>query len=547
MNLFVVGWSAEQPVDAAAGRGALAALLERLPFFPGAAIETWVSPGGRSAAAWVQHSPELVGGVSYANTSRERIDLWSGHRAGRFAAVSASDAGLATDTDPMGSYPLYESHGGGAHWISNNPHLLRAGDSTEPAVIASLIAGGWSLSGDPLYSGVRRRPDEGIALDEIAAMPGRGLDPQAAADDLTEVTRALMDWPGRPNVVPVTAGRDSRLVLAAAMRTGLPFATNTGGRPGDPDVDAGRRLAVIAQADHELIADDPHGALHAHWRRAAELLALTAGGTASLADAVGFPHGPREGPLPLWHSGQGGEIARGYYARVRGSTRAALTDSIHTVFAARRPGRREPLNSDGDALVRDQIGGWVGDVLAAGASPDDVPDLFYLQKRMGTWAGPTHGAVEYVRDTTSPLWHSRMLPHLLALPARDRAAEGFHHRVLALLSPELAAAPGWFDPPSPLRRRVDRGRSLARKVAAEARRRALWTRTPVAVPAPGTAAEDPFARVLADVRRAVLDHTSHPAWTLLDRNRTESLLTRDPAALDEVSRYYVWRLATVFG
>ena len=37
----------------------------------------------------------------------------------------------------------------------------------------------------------------------------------------------------------------------------------------------------------------------------------------------------------------------------------------------------------------------------------------------------------------------------------------------------------------------------------------------------------------------------HPAWEVLDRARVESLLTRAPGALDTMSRYYVWRLATV--
>ena len=367
---------------------------------------------------------------------------------------------------------------------------------------------------------------------------GRGLDARKAADDLVETTRALMDWPGRPNVVPVTAGRDSRLVLAAATRTGMPFEANTGGRPGDPDVDVGRELAQIAGVPHALIPDDPHGSLHEHWRRAAELLELTTGGTASLADAVGFPFGPRPGPLPLWHSGQGGEIARAYYSRVRGDNEEELTASLYDAFAMRAPGRREPLNADGEALVREQIGTWVRDVLDAGAKPVDVPDLFYLYKRMGTWAGPTHGAVEYVRDTTSPLWHERMLPHLLALPAADRAAERFHHEVLNLLSPELAQAPGWFQPTTRLQRRVRRARHLTRRAVEEARRR---TSRGGAAPA----AADPFVEVQSELKPVVRDQPGHAAWALLDRTRTEALL--NDANPDEVGRYYLWRIATLFG
>ena len=537
MNLFVAGWSDVRPVEASAARRKLESVLERLPFFPGRSIETWSGPGGRSAAAWIAHSPE------YADVQPERIELWSGHPEGRFARVAATDEGIVVDQDTMGSYPVYEA----GDWISNNPTALRDDAAgPDPSVIASMVAGGWSLSGDPAWRGVRRQRDGLIALEEILPLIGRGLDARAAATELTDVTRSLMDWPGRPNVVPVTAGRDSRLVLAAATATGIPFTTNTGGRPGEPDVDIGRHLAAIARADHWLIPDDTYGALHSHWRRAAELLEYTTGGTASLADAVGFPHGPREGPLPLWHSGQGGEIARGYYARVGGRSREALADSLYAAFAMRRPGRREPLNDDGEALVRDQIATWAGEVLDAGARPEDVPDLFYLLKRMGTWAGPTHGAVEYVRDTTSPLWHRRMLPHLLALPARDRAAERFHHEVLNELSPELAAVPGWFEPTTPLRRRARRARALAHKALAEARRRTRRRRTSP-IPSPSVPA-DPFAPVLTGLREEILaTDTTHPAWSVVDRTRTEQLLTRDAAALDEVGRYYAWRLATVFG
>ena len=542
MNLFVVGWSAERPVDPP--RAALEELRDRLGFFPGRPVETWSCR--RAAAAWVRHEPERVGGVEYADVSPERLTLWSGHLAGRFARVTATAAGVERDADRMGAYPLYAASAGGIEWTSNNPSILASlagAAGLWHGAVASLVAGGWSLSGDPAFAGVRRVPSA-LGLSDAVALIGAGLDPEAAADELTDVTRTLMDWPGRPNVVPVTAGRDSRLVLAAAMRAGVDFSANTGGRPGEPDVDVGRRLAQVAGVAHELIADDPHGALHSHWRRAAELLWLSQGGAASLADAVGFPLGPREGPLPLWHSGQGGEIARAYYSRARGSTPDALADSLYAVFAGRRPGRREPLGEEGERAVRDQIAAWVGDALDAGAQPEDVPDLFYLFKRMGTWAGPTHGAVEFVRDTTSPLWHERMLRHLLALPAGERAAEQFHVRVLKRLAPELADAPGWPAPASPLRCRADRGRAFAAKATRYAARRTR-ARLPRRRHA-GTEA-DPFAAILRDVRDAVLSQPGHPAWPVLDRARVESLLTADAASLDEVSRYYVWRLATLFG
>jgi hypothetical protein len=273
-------------------------------------------------------------------------------------------------------------------------------------------------------------------------------------------------------------------------------------------VEIGRELARVAGVPWSPIEHDPHGSVTSDWRRAAELLWLTSSGTASLADAAGFPFGPRPDPLPLWHSGQGGEIARAYYGT------GGDADSLYRAFVGRRPGRTEILGADGERLVRAQI-----DAFAEEAGPDRLPDLFYLHRRMGTWAGPTHGAVEFVRDTTSPLWSRRLLPDLLG------AGGEFHRQVLERLAPQLLDIP------------FESTRSLPRKVAAELRRRVR----------PAPAPDDPFARILPEIRDAVLSQPDHPAWQVLDRPRVESLLASRAAALDTMSRYYAWRLATVFG
>ncbi|MDQ3936853.1 MAG: hypothetical protein M3340_19740, partial [Actinomycetota bacterium] len=58
---------------------------------------------------------------------------------------------------------------------------------------------------------------------------------------------------------------------------------------------------------------------------------------------------------------------------------------------------------------------------------------------------------------------------------------------------------------------------------------------------------DPFDRILPEIRDTVLSQPDHQAWAVLDRARTERLLGSPPGALDTMSRYYAWRLATVFG
>ena len=211
-----------------------------------------------------------MGGVPYALAERDRLALfsgrpirWTGDREadgrgpidprhfiegpdssaldGRFVAVRCDDARGELDviTDPVGAYPIYETQVEEVHWLSNNAELLRDLRGTrelDPAALAAVLGGGWSLRGDPVWAGVKRG-GAGFAADRLAPLFGAGFDADRAAALLTAATRALADWPGRPNVVPITGGRDSRLVLAAARRAGgwcAARAKTTPARAGPP-------------------------------------------------------------------------------------------------------------------------------------------------------------------------------------------------------------------------------------------------------------------------------------------------------------------------
>jgi hypothetical protein len=267
-------------------------------------------------------------------------------------------------------------------------------------------------------------------------------------------------------------------------------------------------------------------------------------GTASLADAAGFPMGPREGPLVLWHTGQGGEIARNYYG---------AAENLYERFTGERPGRPSLLNPEGAERVRAQLQDWTQRNREAGAAPEDLGDLFYLERRMGTWAGPSHGAQEFVRDATSALWSHRLLPHMLGAPVRERALETFHLRVLEQLAPELVDIPfadgtGWAARQGGLQRRIEGGLRFARKArgAVVRRARARLANPAAAAGSAPQAPADHFALALPEIAEVVLSQPAHEAWAVLDRPRVERLLGSPPDGLDEMSRYYVWRLAQVF-
>jgi hypothetical protein len=195
--------------------------------------------------------------------------------------------------------------------------------------------------------------------------------------------------------------------------------------------------------------------------------------------------------------------------------------------------------------VRGRIEVWADEQLAAGARPEELADLFYLTRRMGTWAGATHGAVEWVRDSTSVLWSRRLVPHLLAPPRREREAERFHREVLARLAPELLelrlAGAGWRSG-SRIRRRSRRaGRLVGR--AADGLRDRLSRTDSAAEPDEGDAGADPFNIVRDLVAAAAAARQDHPVFDVLDRSRLDRLVGSSSA--DTMRRYYVWRLATV--
>jgi hypothetical protein len=123
--------------------------------------------------------------------------------------------------------------------------------------------------------------------------------------------------------------------------------------------------------------------------------------------------------------------------------------------------------------------------------------------------------------------------------------------VLQALAPQLVEVPfengrGWPAARSAAALKAERARVLVAKATAEARRRALARHRRAAEAADGGGA-DPFARILAEIRDTVLSQPGHQAWSVLDRGRAERLLSAPAPALDTMSRYYAWRLATVFG
>jgi hypothetical protein len=556
VNLFLIGWSPSGDADAAAAERALGALLERLPFFGGEPIERWLAGSGEVALACVGHPPESVGAVRYVDFDDSGMALYSGRPFrwtgefeadgrgpldprffrrpashwtedldGRFTAARYDDrdGALEVYSDPLGAYPVFSGTADGTRWISNSAELVRTVLGTREidlSVLAALLATGWSLSGEPVWKGVRRLPrgsvltlragvpdsaSELLPLDRVAALPGAGFEPESAARVLVATTAALADWPGRPSVLQLSGGLDSRLLFAAGLRANVEVEVVTYGAPDLPDVRVAGELCAATGTPHELRSADPGGALHVDTGDTARLLGLTSGGAISLEDAGGYFSAPAS-TLPLLFNGQGGEIARAYYGNGEQLARGDLVNQLFRAVAQ----SGEILTAPGRELVVRELDLAVEEALAAGVTPGDVPDVFYLERRMGAWAATGHGCVEYVKgDTICPLWSRRLLEQQLGPSPREREEERFPHATLQALAPELAAIP-------------------------------------YAEPAPRAQRPNGFAAVHTKVAEAIAAHPAHPAWKVLGRDYVRDLLASNPEALEAQQRRHVWRLGTVF-
>jgi hypothetical protein len=492
---------------------------------------------------------------------------------GRAVAARYDDLSATLDlyTDASGAYHVFFGRRAETQWFSNSPELIRriiGGSARDPFVAASLVACGWSLGGQPIWRDVRRLPRgalhrfhpggeehrERLPNATIESFFNSGFREEDAARTLVATVRALVDWPGRPSYVPLTGGRDSRLVFAAALHAETDFEprilVGSAANLESPDVQTarvvsesmGRPLGIERSRSVATVID------------AARVLRLTAPGTLSLDlayAALNRPRGSglcdeysRDTPLALVHSGHAGELARAYYG-AGGSDRKAVARSLYRQVTHAWP--RPPLSREGSHLVQEYIRRWVRREIDAGVSVSNLPDLFYLVERMENWVGASHGFDEYMADLTSPLWTPRLLPHEFGLPANERARELFHFQVLNTLCPELARVPfAASNPPWPTFGRTQdvRGRR-ARRFVAQAHRELNRRYQRLLGRAPDGNRPEVLSETAKLARERAPDR-SDEIWQVLDRRRGLSLLARDPTGLDARSRRTAWRLATVF-
>ncbi|MCG5214625.1 asparagine synthetase B family protein [Streptosporangium soli] len=553
----------------AADKQDLDAWVRRYPLLADRPVRRWASEDGRASCHWVSHDEDQLGGVTYTAAAqgafalfggrpvrwrngeadgRDSIDArgyladpaeWAAELDGRYCVVRADVRAVQVLSDAVGLQPLYRSERDGSVLISNMASLVtppNAGQGVRP--LACLLATGWGMTGEPLAEGVDRIPPGalvtfardgshtvktyGPAYREIfAAKP----DYDEAARLMVSLARAFADWPGRPRLLALSGGRDSRVIAAALRRAEVtPSAITVAfsgqmGYPATGDVLLGNRIAGQLGLEHTIRTVGVNAALYSRLPSVLDVLRLTSPGTTALNDIMDIKLEKVHGPLPLMFDGVAGEIARGGFESylegdpLRGTTVDEMTDAILGMVVMGNPA---PLvNAEAMALLRAWVHEFVSTQVDEGVKLEDVPDALHLH-RQATWHGPNVTNREHREDAVSMMLSPKLWPHMLGTPARDRTSGVFHRELLDLLGPELAVFPY--------------------QTAA-----ASW------IPEQGFQdLSDPIEPILDATRGAVASHSGHAAWAVLDRERVGRLLGTPAQEIRGPARFQLWNLATLF-
>jgi len=373
-------------------------------------------------------------------------DSW----AGRWILVGDGRVQL----DAAGTLGCYYREVESELWLSSSPALLRSLEpELGPPAVALLHEAGMDWYPPP-GSGIdgiaRLLPSQTIGFD--GSIHPRRLLPAVEPASYDERLEALegrlrtallrLAAGGGPIALPLSGGRDSRLVLAAATATGVPVEPYTLVYPAMPrgDVDLPPRLCAAAGYGHRLIRPEPldPGRLELFDRHTArhcididrEFFARRQLDPVTAA-ALDLGGGVFEAGRCYYHGGLPEDLP---------DTPADTAAAVQAILPTGRPAALE-------SWAR-----WLHETQRADL---DWRDRLYLEQRVAGWLsavslGLDLAGVERVHVASCGAY----LAETLALPVDVRRL-GYHHdHLIGRLAPELARFP--FNPPASLRERIAR-------------------------------------------------------------------------------------------
>ncbi len=492
MQLFAVAFSADGTAQSLDVESAVAKAAGAFPQLRESEALNGRSADGRLAFAAVSHSPELAGKRRYSARQDSVVTLVDGlpvDREGRFEACDAavlsgcwrqapgSLEGIfsalridleATEvqclTDPVGMGKVFLARGASGWLLSNSVEAVGALAglrSPDPLGVSALVSLGWPvsrtllegvrpLSGGCLHTLTPERHDERHYLTAEMVAPRNNahrVDGAAELADRLRATTAAAVVATREVSCPLTAGRDSRVLLALMLSLGeRSIDYYTSGVAGEPDVEVARLLARRMGVPHRLTTPEaPREA--SRWM---EITARFVAQTDGMANLHGISdhidHGEAFVPLGLKVWGAAGEVARAgigmltpFVAQMPGlrsswevQKRALETKTSTLGGVVRREAVEETRRYLREFIDRRRAEGW---------RSREVLEAYYAFERVRNWASTGVRRVSGATDLFSPFVSRDFYEYAFSLTSGERYVEAAHYRLLSVLSKQLRDLP----------------------------------------------------------------------------------------------------------
>ena len=359
---------------------------------------------------------------------------------GRFAVVLLDGRYPRLYLDPCGSLSaVYCAH---QRLVASTPNLIPYDDLSRDRVeLAHAIGiphteGMYPFTMTPRYGVERILPNHCLDLRDwrtIRHWPKETLAETSTVDDsvaeiATIVKRQIAAVvAATPTYLPLTAGLDSRMLLACARalanRLEL-FTLDIGDRNSTIDCDTARRIARRFGLKHRVLPMEK--------ARDEDLEEWMFRIGYSTSERRGWQCATMYKRLPGGHAvltGNGGEVARAYYWR-EDDTEATVVTPERLVEHCACPMEEEPL-----ARAR----AWLDAVPTANAL--EILDLFMIEQDMGGWASIVQYAQCDPGFSIFPLCHRDVVQRLLTLPVSYRRSGHLPLDVISREWPDLLAWP----------------------------------------------------------------------------------------------------------
>jgi asparagine synthase (glutamine-hydrolysing) len=379
----------------------------------------------------------------------------------------------------------------------------------------------------------------------------------ALAERLTELTRNAVHPIERVGCA-ITAGRDSRVLMALLQAAGEDALYFTGGSPRDPDVVIAGEITERLGLRHEVVSRDPLSATF-DWTDAAARFMRQNDGLSSLLQLPDYIElRSTDEPLGVKLGGVGGEIGRAGTGEL--TAIATNVPLLSRSVAVQRKLLAMKCRNEGGLMTPDateEVARYLDEFRCArmeeGWRPAELQEAFYTFERVGRWGATGTRRVSGTDDGFSPLCLRPFIEYCFSLKSSERYTEAVPYRLLAALSPTLLAHR--FEEPLPRQQPwlapILATRELAGAIYSRAASRRPARRSPQASEAIQTAATPRYAFQHAwfedrlPLLRDLFSTPSSDLWSYISRPKLEALLDGSEA---ERARYQeqLLRATTVF-